>query len=79
MSKHSITLKRDGIKGFLSTQDLGTDALTALLAIPGVEEAEVVSESDDRVELIYSWVRDDKFRETDEHLAKFGLAKVDIE
>ena len=79
MSKHSITLQRDGIKGFLSTQDLGTDALTALLAIPGVEEPEVVSESNEQVELSYSWVGDDKFWETDEHLAKLGLARVNAE
>lgn len=79
MSKHSITLKRDGIKGFLSIQDLGADALTALFAIPGVDEPEVVSESDEQVELSYSWIGDDKFWETGEHLAKFGLARVDVE
>lgn len=78
MSKHSITLKRDGIKGFLSSQSIGTDALNALHSISGVEEADVVSESNEQVELTYSWVGDGKFWETDEHLAKFGLARVDV-
>lgn len=78
MSKHSVTLKRDGIKGFLSSQSIGTDALNALLSIPGVEEAEIVSGSNEQVELTYSWVGDGKFWETDEHLAKFGLARVDV-
>ncbi|MCX7100514.1 MAG: hypothetical protein NTX38_03220 [Methylobacter sp.] len=77
MSKHSITLKRDGINGFLSSQSIGTDALNALLSISGVEEAEVESESNEQVELTYSWVGDGKFLEIYEHLAKFGLARVD--
>jgi hypothetical protein len=78
VSKHSITLKRDGIKGFLSSQSIGTDARNALLSIPGLEEAEVVSESNLQVELTYSWAGDGKFWETDEYLAKFGLARVDV-
>ncbi len=78
MSKYSVTLKRDGIKGFLSSQRIGTDALNALLSIPGVEEPEIVNESNEQIELTYSWVGDGKFWETDEHLAKFGLARVDV-
>jgi hypothetical protein len=78
MSKHSITLKRDGIKGFFSNQSVGTDALNALLSIPGVENPEIISDSNDQVELTYSWIGDDKFWETDEQLAKFGLARVDV-
>jgi hypothetical protein len=78
VSKHSITLKRDGIKGFLSNQSIGTDALNALVSIPGVENPEIVSESNEQVELTYSWVGDGKFWETNEHLAKFGLARADV-
>jgi hypothetical protein len=78
VSKHAITLKRDGIKGFLSSQSIGTDALNALLSIPGVEEVKVVSESNVQVELTYSWGGEGKFCEIDEHLARFGLARVDV-
>jgi hypothetical protein len=76
--EHSITLKRDEMKGFLSTQSIGTEALNALHAIPGVGKAKVVSESNEQVELTYSWVGDGKFWEIDEHLAEFGLARVDV-
>jgi len=78
VSKHSITLARDKAIGFLSSQSIGTDALNALLSIPGVQEAEVVSESNEQVELTYSWVGDGKFWETDERLAEFGLTRVDV-
>jgi hypothetical protein len=77
VSKHSIALKRDGITGFLSSQSIGTDALNALLSIPGVEDAEVVSELNEQVELTYSWGGDGKFWDANEHLAKFGLARLD--
>jgi hypothetical protein len=76
VSNHSITLKRDGINGFLSSQSIGTDATNALSSIPGVKNPEIVSESNDQVELTYSWVGDGKFWETNEHLAKFGFARV---
>ena len=78
MSKHSIILRREGIKGFLSSQRIGTDALNALLSIPGVENPEIISESDEQVELAYSWVGDGSFWETDEHLLEFGLARADV-
>ena len=76
MSKHSITMKRDGMRGFLSSQRIGTDAINALLSIPGVENPEIVSESDGQVTLTYSWVGTGKFCETEEYLAKCGLARV---
>ena len=74
MSKHSITLKRDGT----SHQTVGTDGFNALQSIQGVEEVEIMNESDEQVELTYLWCGDGKFWETDEHLAKYGLARVDI-
>ena len=76
MSKHSITLKRNGMRGFLSSQRIGTDGINALLSIPGVEDPEIVGESDEQVELTYSWVGDGEFLETCEYLAKFRLACV---
>ena len=78
MSKHSITLKREGVQGFLSSQRIGTDALNALLSIPGVENPEIVSESTELVELTYNWVGEGQFLETSEHLLKFGLSRADL-
>lgn len=79
MYKHTITLKRDGMKGFLSRQRTGTDAINALNAISGVKELEIVSESNEQVKLTYSWVGDGKFMKIDNHLVDFGLARVDVE
>lgn len=78
MSKHSITLRRKGLNGFLSTQRIGTDGLNALLSIPGVENPEIVIESDEQVELTYSWVGDGMFWKTEDHLLEFGLVRADV-
>ena len=40
-------------------------------------EAKIVSESNEQIGLTYLWVGDGKFWRTDEHLEKFGLARVD--
>jgi len=77
MSKHSITLKRGGVQGFLSSQRIGTDALKALLSIPGVENPKIVSESSELVVLTYHWVGDGQFFETHEYLLKFGLSRAE--
>lgn len=76
MSKHSIILARDGI-GHISSTSIGTAALTALSSIPGVESPEIVRESDDQVELSYNWTRAEKFWETEEHLSRFGLRRIE--
>lgn len=78
MSKHSITLRRKGVQGFLSSQRIGTDALNALLSIPGVENPEIISESTELVALTYNWVGVDQFLETSEYLLKFGLCRADL-
>lgn len=78
MSKHSITLKREGVQGFLSSQSIGTDALNALLSVPGVENPEIVSESTELVKLTYDWIGEGRFWETSEHLLKFGLSRADL-
>lgn len=77
MSKHSITLKREGMRGFLSDQSVGTDALNALSSIPGIDDLEIVDETDERVILTYTWVGTSKFWKTDERLLQFGLSCVD--
>lgn len=79
MTKHTIALKREGIMGFLSDQSIGTDAFNAMSVIPGVENPEVVSESEDRVELTYDWVGEVAVRTIGEHLLKYGLARADNE
>ena len=79
MYKHTITLKRDGMKGFLSRQRIGTDVINALNAISGVKEPEIVSESNEQVKLTYSWVDDGNFMKIDDQLAGFGLARVEVE
>jgi hypothetical protein len=79
MSKHSIILRRDNsIGGSISNQSVGTDALNAMQSIPGVTNPQIVSESDEQVELTYDWVGIGMFWETDEYLKKFGLARADI-
>lgn len=78
MQRYSITLKRYGMRGFLSRHSIGTDAINALRSIPGVDEVEIACESAEQVELIYSWVGKNKFWETDERLEKFGLARIDL-
>lgn len=76
MPRYSITLKRQGMNGFLSSQRIGTDAFNALSSIPGLEDPEIVSESDEQVEITYSWVRDGNFDRIDEYLERYGLARV---
>lgn len=75
MSRHSITLARDE-EGRTSPNRLGTDALTALSSIPGVDDVQVVEESEKQVELLYAWSGSEKFWETNEYLSKFGLRRV---
>lgn len=76
MSKHSITLVRDGVRGFLSNQSIGTDALNALREIPGVINPEIISESNEQVQLEYTWAGREAFDKTDEHLLRFGLRRI---
>ena len=79
MSTHSIILKRNGMNGFLSTQQsLGTVALNAMNAIPGVKNPKIVRESNEQVEITYSWVGDVYFNKINEHMADFGLVRVAV-
>jgi hypothetical protein len=79
MTKHTIALKREGTMGFLSDQSIGTDAFNAMSAIPGVETPEIISESEDRVELSYDWGGEGVIWTIGEHLLKYGLARADSE
>ena len=76
MSKHSITVRRDGMRGFLSSQRTGTDAINAILSIAGIKDPEILSESGGQVTLTFSWVGNGVFWATDEYLEKFCLTRV---
>ena len=75
MPKHTIVLIRDnGMEGFMSNQTLGTDALNAMSTMPGVENLEIVNETDDRVTLSYEWIGKEKFWHAGDHLRRYGVA-----
>ncbi len=78
MSKHSITLERDGVKGFLSDQIISTDALRALSSIRGVDNVEIVWETDDQVQLSYNWTGEEPFWGAGEVLSQHGLKRINI-
>lgn len=78
MSKHSITLERDGVKGFLSDQTIGSDALNALSSIQGVDDLEIDWETEDQVKLTYNWTGDGTFWQAGEILSQHGLKRTDI-
>lgn len=77
MRRHTIVLKRAGMRGLFITQSMGTDALNALQSIPGVSNPEICSESDNEVTLVYEWMGKETFWQTEEYLLKYGLARAD--
>jgi hypothetical protein len=79
MSKYLIVLRRGDIKGFLSQQSIGTNALNAMASIQWVTNSEIVEESDEQVKLTFNWVGEENFYWLiDEQLVKYGLVLVDI-
>ena len=78
MQKHTITIERDGPRGFLATQQVGTDALNALSSIDGVNDPEIVWETEDRVQVSYSWSGKEAFLGTGDVLGQYGLKRTDI-
>ncbi|WP_442682807.1 hypothetical protein ACSBPQ_14620 [Stenotrophomonas sp. JC08] len=63
----------------LSTNTIGTDALNALLRIPGVSNPEVVEESENRVTISYTWDAQATPPENSaSHFQSFGLQKVEV-
>lgn len=75
MKRFNIVIARAA--SFVSNNSLGTDALNAIAAIPGANNVEIDRESDHEVEISYEWRSVDKFWETEEHLHKCGLRRVD--
>ena len=76
MARHKIRIGRT-TGSRVSNNTLGTDALNALAAIPGVADMEVEHESDDEVEISYTWTGTEKFWTTGEHLECRGLRRLD--
>jgi hypothetical protein len=76
MTRNKIRIGRT--TGFyVSNCSLGTAALNSIAAISGATDLEIESESDDEVEISYVWTSPDKFWMTEEHLAKYGLRRLD--
>lgn len=59
-----------------SPNELGTDALNGIQSIPGVLNAEVISEKPTEVIVTFEWDGRPDFQMTDEHLQPFGVQKV---
>lgn len=77
MNDYIIKVQRsDDIRGFLSSSSVGTDALNGLSSIPGVQNLEVVDESECLVTLRFQWAGGGEFHETDEHLKRFGVCRA---
>jgi len=75
--KNKINLRRAvSIQGFLSANDIGTDALNAITAIPGVENPQIIADTGAIISIEYEWHGEERFMKTDEHLAKFGLERI---
>lgn len=71
-----IVLRRHEMS--LSSNTIGTDALNALLSIPGVSEPEVVEESEEHAVVSYTWVAGAVANlDTEAHFRAFGLRRAE--
>lgn len=61
----------------MSQNTLGTDALNAMSAIPGVIDVRIEAEGDEQLTISCVYTLTDQFSETVTHLAKFNLERVD--
>lgn len=78
MTRHSITLKKTAI-GEISATSIGTSALTALASIPGLEDPRVEKETEGQATVSYLWKGASKMETIQEHLAKYGLERADLQ
>lgn len=72
MTRKTVTLVRNS-KGFLASNTIGTDALSAISTIQGIEDVQIEKESEDEVEISYLPTDNELFLETETHLSKFYL------
>ena len=74
MKHKTVILYR--LEDSLSVNTIESDALEGMLSIPGVSEVNILSSTPTQVELSYCYTLPDKFQQTNEHLARFGLYKL---
>ena len=61
----------------MSSNAIVADALNAMSEIPGVIEVRIEVENNEQVEISYVYTLKDKFWDTETHLAKYHLERVD--
>lgn len=76
-----IVVRRNPRSAYISSQTVGTDAVNALWRVPGVEEVELLEESDvdaegGQAKLAYAYASSERYMAIDTHLDKFGLERV---
>ncbi len=72
--RHTITVKR-AHTSLREPEQMETDALNGVRALPNVTDVEIVEVGSDFVTLSYVWTGSETFWGTDGHLNKFGLRK----
>lgn len=75
MARYNLTVA--WLTGSLSSQSLGAAAVAAVATIPGTALVAIESETEAAVVISYDWTREDKFWETQTHLAGYGLTRTD--
>jgi hypothetical protein len=75
MTRYKIVVKRNAL-GQMAQNTIGTDALNAILNIPGVADVRIEAEDDEQVEITYSYTLNENYGDLVTHLAKFGLERV---
>jgi hypothetical protein len=76
VSNFKINLRRIALN--MSANTIGTDALNAMSNILGVNNVQIISETNEEVSLTYSYSSDKKYWQINEHLAKFWLERSDL-
>ena len=74
METYTIVLIRN-TTGFFSNNSLSTDAHNAIASIPGTEDVRIIKESEEEVEVSYTWNGPEKIWNTDEYLSKHGVCR----
>lgn len=78
---YEIRVRRNPRSSHISSQTAGTDAVNAMWRVPGVEDVELLEESEEDSEngqarLSYMYASGERFTTIDTHLDAFGLERV---
>lgn len=76
MKTYHATLEWNHI-GFITSERIGTRAISALSSIEGVFDIELISESDNQAKASYKWSGTSPPAGVEEQLARHGLRRVD--